>query len=88
MHIEDVLKIMTPDLYQRFKRAIELGKWPDGTRLSQEQLATCMQSVIAYELQNLPPEKRTGYVPPKATACDTDADSSQDPDEPQPLNWQ
>lgn len=87
MNIDEVLKIMTPELYQGFKRAIELGKWPDGRKLSQEQLATCMQSVIAYELRNLPPEERTGYVPPKSSACDTEHDHAAD-DEPQPLNWQ
>lgn len=83
MNIEETLKVMTPDLYQRFKRAIELGKWSDGRRLSQDQLATCIQSVIAYEMQHLPPQERTGYVPPKSIDCDTGTD-----DQPQTLNWQ
>lgn len=87
MLIEEVLKIMTPELYQRFRSAIELGKWPDGTPVSDEQRATCMQSVIAYEARHLPPHERTGYVPPKVDACDSAA-ADTDPDAPQPLNWQ
>lgn len=85
MMIEDILKVMTPDLYQRFRRAIELGKWPDGRQLSQEQMATCIQSVIAYEAAHLPPEQRTGYIPPKPDACDHESTSA---DDLQPLNWQ
>lgn len=84
MHIEEILKVMTAELYERFRRAIELRKWPDGRPLSQEQLHTCMQAVIAYELKNLPPEEHTGYVPPKPTDCDTDLSL----DEIKPLNWQ
>lgn len=87
MNIDEVLKVMTPELYERFKRAIELGKWPDGRKLSKEQLETCMQSVIAFEMHNLSPEEHTGYVPPKANACDTEHDHAAT-DEPQPLNWQ
>ncbi len=83
MHIEETLKLMTPELYERFKRAIELRKWPDGRALSQQQLEICMQSVIAYELKTLPPEQRTGYVPPKPTGCETDLSLDE-----QPLNWQ
>jgi uncharacterized protein YeaC (DUF1315 family) len=84
MHIDDLLKLMTPELYERFQRAIELRKWPDGRVLSQEQLETCMQAVIAYELKHLPPEKRTGYVPAKPDGCETDLSL----DDIQPLNWQ
>lgn len=86
MVIEEVLKVMTPDLYQRFRRAIELGKWPDGKPLSQDQMNTCIQSVIAYEAKHLPPEERTGYIPPKTDACEPEESSGVD--DIQPLNWQ
>jgi uncharacterized protein YeaC (DUF1315 family) len=71
--IQSVLDVMTPQIYASFKRAVELRKWPDGRLLTQEQLATCLQAIIAYEHQHLPPEERTGYVPPKTTACEDDS---------------
>lgn len=88
MLIEEILNIMTPELYQRFRRAIELGKWPDGRPVSREQLATCMQSVIAYEARHVQPHERTGYVPPKVTACEGNAVVDSGADAIEPLNWQ
>jgi hypothetical protein len=47
-------------IYQRLKTAVELGKWEDGSRLSQQQLESCMQAIILYEAKNLPEDQRTG----------------------------
>lgn len=44
------------------QRAIEIGKFPDGRRLTREQVALCMQAVIAWEQKNLPENQRTGYI--------------------------
>ena len=56
---------ITPEIYQNLKLAIEIGKWPDGRKLTQEQKELCLQAVIAWELQNLPEEERTGYMGPQ-----------------------
>lgn len=66
---EALMASLDAEIIERFKRAIELGKWPDGKVLSDEQRATCMRAVIVYEHANLPEEERTGYVPPKETPC-------------------
>ncbi|MDP2225861.1 MAG: YeaC family protein [Moraxellaceae bacterium] len=60
--LEKMLAALTPDLVQSFKRAIEIGKWPDGRRLTDEQRATCMQAVIAWEHHHLPEDQRVGYI--------------------------
>lgn len=83
MRTEDMLAAVTPQVYEQFKRAIELGKWPDGRVLTQEQKQTCMQAVIAYEHAHVPENERVGYVPPKTEPCATDHDH----DEPAPLKW-
>lgn len=44
------------------RQAIELGKFPDGRRLTDEQRALCMEAVIAWEHRNLPEDQRTGYI--------------------------
>ncbi len=69
--LDPMLANITPDIYQKFKTAIELKKWPDGRVLTPQQLETCLQAVIAYEHLNLPEHERTGYVPPKTTACES-----------------
>lgn len=79
-----LLEALTPEVVQNLRRAIELGKWPNGERLTQEQKETCMQAVIAYEAKHLAPEQRTGYVPPKKQST-TKADTA--PDQEKPITW-
>ncbi|MFL0809546.1 MAG: YeaC family protein [Agarilytica sp.] len=69
MDIDQVTSALSPDIIDRFKRAIETGKWPDGKTLTDEQKEICMQAVIAYEHKHLGETDRTGYVPPKETPC-------------------
>ncbi len=56
------------EVYQTFKQAVELGKWPDGRKLSQEQKELCLQAMIAYEGKHLPEDQRTGYMGPQGCA--------------------
>lgn len=56
---------ITPEIYQSLKQAVEIGKWPDGRKLSQEQKELSLQAMIAWEQQNLPEEERTGYMGPQ-----------------------
>ena len=87
MDFQQLLNSITPDIYENLKRAIELGKWPDGKALTQEQRESCMQAVIAYEHKHKGFEERTGYVPPKP-GSDCGTPGMQDaPDEEKPLNW-
>ncbi len=79
MDLKQLLDSITPEIYQRFQTAVEIGKWPDGRELSEEQKSLCMQAIIAYDQRN-PEVDRTGYVPPKDTACATD-------NKPKPLKW-
>ncbi len=58
----DMLRNISPEVYESLKLAIELGKWSDGRKLTQEQKELCMQAIIAWEEDNLPEEQRTGYM--------------------------
>lgn len=62
MNFEDLISNITPEIYQNLKRAIELGKWADGSVLSQEQKEDSLQAVIAYELENVTEDERLGYI--------------------------
>lgn len=61
----EMIENITPEIYQNLKLAVELGKWADGRKLSQEQKELCLQAMIAWEIQNLPEDERTGYMGPQ-----------------------
>ena len=87
MDLTQLLSSLTPDIYQNLKRSVELGKWPDGQRLSVDQRQLCMQAMIAYEHKHLPPEEHTGYIPPEPhTACGNDDDHEHAQSE-KPIKW-
>jgi len=83
MNVDQVMQLLSPDLIERFKTAVELGKWPDGRSLDSEQREICLQAIILFENKHLAPEMRTGYVPPKESACEHD-NAEEDT---QPLQW-
>lgn len=85
MNFQQMLDTLTPDIYQRLKQAVELGKWPDGRLVSGEQRELCMQAMIAWEHKHLPPEEHTGYIEPEPHShCGSDGDDHQ---QPKPLKW-
>ena len=86
-HLSELLDNITPAIYENLKRAVELGKWPNGDGISAEQRQLCLQAVIAYETKHLPPEQHSGYIPPKEhTHCgSTRGEVADDP--AQPLNF-
>ena len=69
---------MIPDVYVSLKRAVELGKWPNGERLKPEQTELCLQTVIAWEQYHKPEEERTGYM---AQTCKSASGNTQDDSE-------
>jgi uncharacterized protein YeaC (DUF1315 family) len=79
MDLQQLLNSITLDIYQQLQKAVEIGKWPDGRSMSDEQRSLCMQAIIAYDQRN-PETERTGYVPPKESACAPE-------DKPKPIKW-
>lgn len=63
MEIQEIVKTLTPEIYQSMRTAIELGKWADGRKLTPEQRANTIQMVIYYEhLHNIPANERVGHM--------------------------
>lgn len=48
--------------YENLRRALELGRWPDGRPLDARQREICLDAVLTWEARHLPPEQRTGYI--------------------------
>ena len=62
MNIEQMLAVLNPEIVERLKTAVEIGKWPNGIALCQEQRQICMQAVYAWEIKHLPENERSGYI--------------------------
>ena len=62
MEYQQVINTMSPEVYQNLKRALEMGKWPDGRLLTRQQRDETMQAVIAWGERHLPENERVGYI--------------------------
>lgn len=62
MDFNALIDSITPETYAALLKALELGKWADGNRLTQEQKEHVMQAIIAYGEKNLAPEQRVGFI--------------------------
>jgi uncharacterized protein YeaC (DUF1315 family) len=60
-----MIENITPEIYESLKLAVEIGKWSDGRKLTSEQKELSLQAVIAWEMNNLPEDQRTGYMGPQ-----------------------
>ena len=60
--LQELLESMTPEIHQNLKTAVELGKWPNGERLSKEQVELSLQAIIAYDQRYLPETERVAYI--------------------------
>ena len=49
MEIDRIIDGMTPEVYQLLATAVELGKWPDGVALTDEQKENCLQLVMLWQ---------------------------------------
>ncbi|PTU74790.1 YeaC family protein [Pseudomonas mangrovi] len=74
----EMIQNITPDIYLNLKQSLEIGKWPDGRKLTDEQKELTMQAMIAWEIQNLPEEERTGYMGGQECASKSKAKAALD----------
>jgi len=74
---------LSREVYENLRRAVELGRWPDGRTLTAEQRQTSLQAVIAWEQANLPEHERSGYIAKPGCATDSATESAAE----QPVNW-
>lgn len=52
MDVDALVANLTPEIYQRLKTAVELGKWPDGVPLTSEQRDNCLQMVMLWQARH------------------------------------
>ncbi|KJZ07806.1 MAG: YeaC family protein [Marinomonas sp.] len=62
MNFKEMIDNMSPEVYESIKLAVELGKWPNGVRLTDEQKELCLQAVITYDYTNKGEDERVGFI--------------------------
>lgn len=82
MDYQQMIDSMTPEVYQNLRRAVELGKWPDGQPLNPQQRENAMQAIIAWGKRHLPEQDQIGFI----DKGHKEGDDCDDPAET-PLNW-
>lgn len=60
--LQALLAGITPEVHDKLKRAVELGRWENGERLTQEQRDLCLQAVIAYDEMHHSEAEKVGYI--------------------------
>ena len=77
MTYEEFIERLDPAVYQSLRRAVELGKWPDGRKVSDEQRKICLEAVIYYEkTHDIPESERVGYI--ERQSCGSEKNSGTD----------
>ena len=82
MDFNAILAMITPEVHESLRRAVEIGKWADGAALTREQRELCLQAVIAWEARHLASEQRTGYIDRGAKAEGEVCGTHEHDDEP------
>ena len=57
-----MIEQMSPQTYRALRRAVELGRWPDGSRLTRQQREDALQAVIAWDARHQEETDRVGYI--------------------------
>lgn len=87
MDFEKLIDNLDPAIYASLKRALEIGKWPDGRALSAEQRALCMDAVIAYDHRRKPEDQRVGFIDKGSKSEGDSCDGHGDGGAEKALKW-
>ena len=74
--VNELIESLTPSMVNDLKQAIELGKFPDGQVVSNEQKELMIEATILYDALKLPEEERIGFIHRKKQASGFTDDTS------------
>ena len=78
MEYNQLIAQLTPQVYQRLKAAIEIGKWPDGRVITADQKASCMEAVLRYQAMKLDANQHSGYMTDVCASSSSSANKKTD----------
>lgn len=47
--VEQLLGMVTEDVYHRLQEVVEIGRWPDGRQASEQQRQRALQMILLYQ---------------------------------------
>ncbi|MFM2480098.1 YeaC family protein [Celerinatantimonas sp. YJH-8] len=47
--VDQLLDMVTPEIYQRLQGVVETGRWPDGTSANEQQRQYALQMTLLYQ---------------------------------------
>lgn len=63
MTLDELISSINPDIYANLKTALELGRWPNGVKLTDKQIEHCLEAIFYYESSNdIPDAERVGHI--------------------------
>ncbi len=76
MTLEQLIQSLTPEVYENLKRAVEIGRWPNGVTLEDGQKELCLEAILRYEVaHDIPEENRVGFINGGCKSSKDDDDS-------------
>ena len=60
--VDELIQSLSPELIQHLKRAVELGKFLDGSVVDSKQKELMLEAILRYEAEYLSESERTGYI--------------------------
>lgn len=52
MNFEQLISHISPELFQQLQTAVEIGRWPDGSRLNDEQREMLIQALMLWQARH------------------------------------
>jgi len=68
--VDELIEALTPAMLNDLKRAVELGKFPDGRVVTPEQQELMLEAVIRYEALHTAEDARTGFIDRGNSTCE------------------
>lgn len=62
MDYNTLIGTLSVDIVARLRKAVEIGRWPDGTLVTAAQREHSLQAIIAWEQAHVPKEQRVGFI--------------------------
>ena len=66
--IDALVESLTPDMVSDLKRSIELGRFPDGRVVTEQQKELMLEAIICYDALNVSEVDRIGFIHRKKQA--------------------
>lgn len=73
--VDEFVQSLSPEIIQNLRRAVELGKFPDGRTVSRNQKELMLEAILKYETEHIEEADRVGYIDKSRVKASVNSDS-------------